>query len=301
MDELARKVAWAQAASELWDKESWAPDEIAYMAHVFAQMALPYRDPGPGVESWVRRNGDQTLTVQAAPGVGFPFGTKPRLLLVWLTTEAVRTKSRDLTLGTSLSEFMRGVGLIPSGGRNGSIRSLQTQLERLFLARMILRHHSADHQAAQQMIITDEYELWWDRKDIALPSLISSHVRLSERFYDQVVGRAIPVSVGALQLLQQQRSPMALDIYVWLTYRMSYLRRRSQISWASLRLQFGSQYADTRTGRFKFKQDFERNLGIVGLVYPGARFDVQPEGLVLYRSPPSVPKLQAVPRLQSQL
>ena len=49
-----------------------------------------------------------------------PFGNIPRLLLAWVSTEAVRTQSRMLVLGSSLSEFMRKLGL---EDRSGSKRA----------------------------------------------------------------------------------------------------------------------------------------------------------------------------------
>ena len=45
-----------------------------------------------------------------------PYGIMPRLLLAWVCTEAVRTQSRELVLGRSLSEFMRSVGVYDDGG-----------------------------------------------------------------------------------------------------------------------------------------------------------------------------------------
>ena len=105
-----------RVAAELWDAEE---HEIGYLARLFAQTSLPYRDPGD-VPAWGRRNGNLVLVVQ--PGmtidkdgvprsIGYPFGTVPRLVLTWLSTEAVRTKSRDLMLGESLSQFMRSLDL----------------------------------------------------------------------------------------------------------------------------------------------------------------------------------------------
>ena len=35
----------------------------------------------------------------------------PRLLLAWISTEAVRTQIREIVLGKSLSEFMRSLGI----------------------------------------------------------------------------------------------------------------------------------------------------------------------------------------------
>ena len=49
---------------------------------------------------------------------GLPFGNLSRLLLAWVCTEAVRTQSRELFLGPSLSGFMRRLGMAPIGGGN---------------------------------------------------------------------------------------------------------------------------------------------------------------------------------------
>ncbi len=97
----------------LWGDES--PD-IGYQARVFAQTSLPYRDPG-SLPVWGCRNGSLSLVVQ--PGHGFPFGVIPRLLLTWISTEAVRTKDPVLPLGDSLSDFMGQLGLVPTGGKAG--------------------------------------------------------------------------------------------------------------------------------------------------------------------------------------
>ena len=48
-----------------------------------------------------------------------PFGNLPRLLLAWVTTEAVRTQSRVLVLGDSLSDFMRALGVYSNSGTTG--------------------------------------------------------------------------------------------------------------------------------------------------------------------------------------
>ena len=52
------------------------------------------------------------------------------LLMAWLSTEAVRTQSREISLGDSLAEFMRALGIYNSGG-NPQTR-LRNQMRRLF-------------------------------------------------------------------------------------------------------------------------------------------------------------------------
>src|SRR4029450_1558331 len=74
---------------------------LGYMARAMVQATMPHRKPA---ESFFERtNGAFTLTMMAPPKVGLPYGSMPRLLMAWLTTEAVRTKSRELILGDTLS------------------------------------------------------------------------------------------------------------------------------------------------------------------------------------------------------
>jgi hypothetical protein len=271
----------------------WGTDEqdIGYLARVFAQTSLPYRDPGP-VPAWGRRNGDLSLVIQ--PGVsldarglpcsiGYPYGVIPRLLITWLSTEAVRTKQRELVLGESLADFMRQIGLTPTGGKTGTITRLRKHMERLFLATLVVRYDGhPDRDIGARMGVATQYDLWWSARDPRQPALLPSYVRLSDEFFTEATTRPVPVSIDALRLLRG--SALRLDIYSWLTYRMSYLRRRSEIPWSALRFQFGSQMADTKQGRQQFRRDFERQLAKVLAVYPDANVEVALGGLVLLPS-----------------
>ena len=84
-------------------------------------------------------------------------------------------------------------------------------------------------------------------------------------------------------------SRVGLDIYAWLTYRMSYLQRPTTVPWPSLRAQFGSDLADTKQGRGQFRRDFERHLRQVLLVYREAEVEVSASGVVLRPSLTHVP------------
>ena len=53
----------------------------------------------------------------AGGGNKLPFGNLPRLILAWVCSEAVRTQSRVLVLGKSLSDFMRTLDIYSSSGR----------------------------------------------------------------------------------------------------------------------------------------------------------------------------------------
>jgi hypothetical protein len=75
---------------------------LGYMARILAQVTLPHSRP-EGSE-YVRRNGRLTLSVLAPSHIGLPYAGLPRIILSWLTTEAVRTRERTLVLGPTLSQ-----------------------------------------------------------------------------------------------------------------------------------------------------------------------------------------------------
>ncbi|MBF6215823.1 hypothetical protein IU436_29365 [Nocardia farcinica] len=279
------------AAIELWDTEP----EVGYLARLFTQTSLPYKEPKDNPTVWRRRNGNIVLTVRPdiitdADGtersIGFPFGSIPRLILTWMSTEAVRTKERDLVLGANLTEFMRKVGLIkehelPSGGKKGNATRAKQQMERLFRSTITVDNVSdANRQLGARMSVASHFSLWWSPGgDQQQPSLMESTVRLSPEFFDEVIQHPVPVDMNALTLLRE--SPMRLDIYTWLTWRMSFLRKQTTVPWAALKGQFGSELADTKQGAHQFKRDFKKRLAEVTTVYKDANVDVTDAGLVL--------------------
>ena len=99
------------------------------MGRTMALCSLPRSNPGNRKE-YKRVNGPFTLYMVAGGGNKLPFGNLPRLLLAWVSTEAVRTQSRELVLGRSLSEFMRTPDIYSSSGRVHT--RLRNQMKRLF-------------------------------------------------------------------------------------------------------------------------------------------------------------------------
>ena len=211
----------------------------------------------------------------SAPDIGLPFGSLPRLLISWLTTEAVKTQSRELTLGSSMSEFMGELGLVASGGQWGSITRLKNQTTRLFSSSINARFSDQNGVAILNQSIAEKAMLWWHPKSAEQAGLWQSSVVLSEQFYKEIIEHPIPIDLRALKALKQ--SPLCLDIYIWLTYRVAFLQKDVLISWEALAAQFGSDYARLRD----FKEAFSKALNKVYVVYGAARFQVKDSGLLV--------------------
>ena len=257
--------------------------QVGYMARLLAQATLPHSDPK--VCEFERSNGLITLTMVAPSKIGLPYGTVPRLLLVWLTTEAVRTRERTLVMGATLSGFMRQLELVPTGGRWGTIPRLRMHMERLFASQIQTRWEEPGHVRGEKLDVARRWELWWDPKSPGQAALWQSTVTLDVDFFEEVLAHHFPVDMVALRALR--RSPMALDIYTWLSWRMSFLTNEVTIPWPALRAQFGAGYAQTRS----FRQFFRRALVSVLAVYPELRARPYTHGLVLRESGTSVPRI----------
>jgi hypothetical protein len=255
------------------DEQAQEAGALGFMARAMVQATLPHRKV-EGNE-FERRNGSFTLTLQAPSKIGLPYGSIPRLLLAWVTTEAVKTKSRELELGDSMSSFMAELGLSPTGGANGSITRLKNQTRRLFSATITAAYEDGEQIADMGYRLADKSVLWWHSKDPEQAGLWKSTVTLSEHFFNEVIDRPVPIDMRAIKVLKQ--SPMALDIYTWLTYRASYLKRPTVIPWSSLVLQFGSNYAQLR----QFKAAFLDELKKVVLVYWQVQVEVTEHGLIV--------------------
>ncbi|WP_338204293.1 replication protein RepA [Candidatus Nephthysia bennettiae] len=267
-------------------EEAREAGEIGFYARLLVQLTLPH-SAVLGNE-YERRNGDLVLSLLAPSRIGLPYGSLPRLLLAWVTAEAVRTKQRELVFGNTLASFMEQLDLIPTGGRWGSIPRLRQQMTRLFATTISVSNTgNANLTDLQTATVADRALIFWDPQRPSQAALWHSTVTLSERFFESITHRPVPIDMRALKALR--RSPMALDFYVFLTHRMSYLRKPVPLPWELLKGQFGAEY-----GRLvDFRAQVRKAIRSVQAVYP--QLDVRPatDALWLYPSPTHVPRINA--------
>jgi len=267
------------------EEEAKQAGALGFMARAFTIATMPHRDPKAA--SFERVNGDFTFYMSARPSIGLPYGSIPRLLVAWVSSEAVRTQSPHLELGESLAEFLRALNLYRTGGVRGDITRLRDQMKRLFASHISVEYQGETSWTIEHMELAKRAVVWWDPQDENDAGIWKSTLDLSDPFYREITNHPIPVDIRAITALKG--SPLALDIYVWLTYRMSYLRRRTTIPWAGLRLQFGAGYAMDEQGLRNFRRAFLRELQKVLLLYPEARIEESDRGLVLIPSPTHIP------------
>jgi len=266
------------AALQIEELPAAARGDVGFTARCMVLATLPHSRPVG--EVFKRKNGNYQLTMYSPHGL--PYGVIPRLLLCWLTTEAVRTKTKTITLGNSLSDFMREIGMsTATGGKTGSITRFREQTKKLFSSTITCSYNDKDQDAFTGFQLVQKSQIWWTPGH---PTLFESTLTLSEEFFQEITRSPIPLDMEALKALK--RSPLALDTYLWLTYRTSYLKQPVEITWEQLEQQFGSEYSDT----YNFRKAFKVALRKVRLVYPGVNVGITDTGVLLKPGQPSIPK-----------
>ena len=213
---------------------SEADPDLGFMARLLALCSLPRTNPGNRKE-YKRVNGPFTLYMVAGGGNKLPFGNLPRLLLAWVSTEAVRTGSRVLILGDSLSEFMRTLGVYSSAG--GVANRLRNQMDRLFNAHVSMIYEDERGKATVNSLIARRTEFWWNERKPDERMLWESKIELGEDFFNEIIQHPVPLDMNTLTALK--RCALGLDLYLWLTYRMFTLKHPLRLTWRQVYRQFG--------------------------------------------------------------
>lgn len=110
-------------------------------------------------------------------------------------------------------------------------------------------------------------------------------VELDEAFFKSLTEHPLPLREAAIQQLSGRS--MAIDLYVFLSYRLHVLEKPMPVSWKALYAQFGGGYREQRV----FVNEVKEPLKIALAAYPKARVDINEAGLILHPSDSPVPRV----------
>ncbi len=230
-------------------------------------------------------NGHWEIGITAGYKERLPSGSLPRLILIWTIAEAIRTQSRTVHLGSSLAEFMEVLGITDqTGGRWGTITRVKTAARQLFKSRVTIEYKGPDSYALDSIQFADRVRAYWTTAEHNQLDLEGHVVELHELFFKYISQQPFPLDMNVLKALA--RSPLGIDLYVWLAYRMYGLKEKpAGISWKQMHIQMGSSYDNTD----RFAQDARRELKKIHLAWPGLKYETPRGRLILHPSPLSVP------------
>jgi len=211
--------------------------------------------------------------------IGVPYGSHARLILLYLQTEALRTQSREVELGRSLREWLGKLG-ISVGGMTG--RSVRDQAERISRCRLTFHLSGTGSSGLVNQNIVDRALFIEETSGEKQGRLNLETAKLSEGFFDQLRKHPVPLEEAAIKALSNNAP--ALDAYLWLAYRLHALKSDRLVTWAALKGQFGTGFV--KLAQFKYK--FQSTLQLATAVYPEAKIEVTPIGVIMKPSRPPV-------------
>jgi hypothetical protein len=267
--------------------EQYCADAIVDL-HFVCRMMITSAFPHSRVSgnSHRRTSGNYTLVITNGYNNTIPYGSYPRAILSWIITEAVRTKSREIYLGESLSSFMKQLGISVTGGKTGSFSRFKDQFIGLMTTN--ITYGFTDPRSKKTIIVNFHVADVVDFSSDSFEDFFNVKIVLDEIFFNEIIKYPIPVDGKAINVLMC--SSLALDIYFWLTYKMSYIREETEISFEKLKAQFGFGYNDTKHGKYEFRRKFIIQLRFVLALYNLARVSIHGRGIVLHPSPPHISK-----------
>ena len=274
-------------------------DRPDYLHALMCQLGLPRSKQDE--RTFKRSVGNASMLLQAghrANGKGgwdelpLPYGTKPRLALIHISSEAVRTQSPVINVEDGIIPFMRDAGISVSGR---TFRSFKDQMTYLAACEMNLAWSDGNRLDQMKCPPVESFSAWRD-PFTGQGSFWPDEIRLSQPFFETLCNHAVPLDPRAIYALKG--SALSLDLYAWMAYRLRSIRHDSglKLYWKNLRDQFGQEYADPKN----FKKAFTLALRQVLTVYPHAKVRTEKGGVRFYPSPAPIKQKRVVVKLPKE-
>jgi hypothetical protein len=281
-----RLIADTAAAAMSRDLEGLGERGYTYSAWCLA--GLPHREH-PLDQNWLIETDFARLLVR--PGVrlrddnsqeplGVPYGSFARLLLVDLQSEALEKGSREIAMERSASALVARLGCARGGPTNGKVAN---QLERLATCSVDFSFGTDKRGVVVNQRLVDAFEYVSEPDYRARGGMrVIERLMLSEAFYNEILCHPVLVDRAAVRSIAT--SPLAIDIYLWLAYRLCALDKETPVGWERLWKQFGSRVRLLKN----FRSQFEPPLHLALSAYPGANARANDHGVLLAPSKPPV-------------
>jgi hypothetical protein len=256
-------------------------EKMGFTYSGFALTSLPHKPQENGV--WRREGHNLTLLLQAGldsagQSLGLPYGSYARFILLFLQSEAIKTKSREVELGRSMRTWLGTMGLA-IGGK--TYRLVNEQARRISGCNLVFFADKGDRELMRRGGFVDGAismtDVFGDQ-----PTLWQERVLLNEEFYRALREHPVPLSETALRAIGPRS--MVIDTYIWLAYRLHALKKDVEVGWPALYGQFGAGYKHIR----QFRAQFIEALQLALAAYPDANIGLGDRGVILRPSRPAI-------------
>lgn len=270
-------------------------DNLRHVHSVLAICSLPYNRLPEHERQWSAQQGRMYLSVSAGRLMGpdgnwvdqpVPYGTRARMMMMHVCSEAIRTNSSIVHIEDTLCGFIRALGYSPTGGKNGTITSFKQQINALAACTMQIgwRDGRQGKTINASPFSSTTVELFSDAPNQR--TLWPSELKLSHEFFTSLSKHALPVSTHAMRAFAN--SPRKIDLMWWLGYRMYSADANIHLSWENLKDQWGTRYSRLNN----FKRDLAQEIADIKQVFPKLPVFLNEKGCTIH---PGSSEVLAVP------
>lgn len=265
-------------ATDISSRSAFEAESIGYIPRFMANASLPTRKISGN--EYTRTNGRYKLHLLSPNDIGLPYGSYPRHVLIYLTTQAKITGNSEINLGSSQASFLNSMGIQASGGKTGTAIAFKDQVKRLLACTILWVSSNDASWNVESIRISNNATLIWEPRRL---TRWEAYLKLDASFYKDIIDNAVPIDLRVINACSY--FPLAIDVYCWLTYRYYKMSQPQMITWEKLANQFGNNYAR----KVNFRSQFVKALERISLFYPTAKFNTAQIGILLYPSKPHVP------------
>lgn len=219
-----------------------------------------------------------------------PYGAKPRLALMYINAQAIKTQRPEIDIGRSYSEFCSRLGL-SSGGR--AFYELRRQMTALSAARMTFGFSQLGVASTLDVKPIKRFDAWIVKEEQET-SLWPAVLQLDDAYLKSLMEHAVPLPFDMIVALRD--SALSLDLLAFFARRLHTLEKPVRVPFVLFKEQFGQEYKDLKP----FKVKFLKAVKNVKEIYKSASIEHVTGGLLLKPSAPPVnhPLVQKTASLQ---
>jgi len=272
--------------------------ELFFLSRPFASLSLPHRREwdtelskknGDKVEVLVHHvtNGRDSLIIEGSPSFGMPYGSYPRLFHYYICSEIKRTKKSEICLNSSLTEFMKELGL---SGKGDQRKRFLDQIIRFLNASYRLEKTNPETAETtvilpdKPVLLYDIDKVWKGKKSNNTPAV--ARIVFKDWFVQEILDSSIPFHKEAI--ISLKGSTLAMDLYTWITWRTHTLnmskKKMAVIKHENFEEQLGVNYKNQRF----FKRDLKKAFLEVSALYPSANLEIEQDKVVLHAAPEAI-------------
>lgn len=245
--------------------------EIAYQYSTFCSHTLPVNETDK-LET-ITKYPHNELSISCVKGL--PYGGVARLIVFYVNSMAVKYKSREIDIGSSIKQFVEKLGYTSSYKEGGINSQVISQLEKLFYTTYVHTTQSTTvmpdgtfiyEKNPKRLHLFDESITWQSVKNDLTTNAVAKVV-LNEDYFKEITNHPVPLSLEAIK--QLKKSPLALDLYALIAYRVN-TGSLIPLPLKELQIQFGDS-----DDLWRFKERVLTAIKYVQKVWPELKYIVK--------------------------